>query len=78
MITHAPQLLTSGRIAEILGTGPERVSRVLRTRRHIQPAAYAGHVRLFNNAALAMVRHEINTIDARRHTNTDEETIDGE
>ena len=62
----APKLITVGVIAEALGTSVERVTRVLRSRQYIRPAAYAGHVRLFTSDAIAQVRHELNAIDARR------------
>jgi hypothetical protein len=40
--------------------------RVLATRAHIRPAARAGNLRLYDQRAVAMVRHELNSIDARR------------
>ena len=61
-----PPLLTSGRIAAELREPLHRVLNVLATRRHIRPAAYAGTLRLYDRAAVAMVRHELNAIDARR------------
>lgn len=61
-----PQLVTVGVIAAEVGTTVERVNRVLKSRPHIQPSAYAGNTRLFDNAAIARVRYEINLIDARR------------
>lgn len=64
--SRSPKLATVGVIATELGVSVDRVCRVLRSRRHIRPAAYAGNVRLFDNAAIAQVRHEINAIDARR------------
>jgi hypothetical protein len=67
MQTHAvPSLLTPGRIAERLGVPLPRVVYVLSTRRHILPAARAGTLRLYDEAAIAQVRHELNGIDARR------------
>jgi len=60
------QLLTIGRIAEILGVPVHRVGYVLQTRPHICPSARAGVVRLFDNRALAQIRHELTAIDARR------------
>ena len=62
-----PSLLTPGRIADELGVGLPRVLYVLATRRHIVPAARAGTIRLYDRAALAGVRHELNAIDARRN-----------
>lgn len=61
-----PDLLTSGKIAERLQQPLHRVLRVLATRNHIKPAARAGNLRLYNSRAVAMVRHELIAIDARR------------
>lgn len=66
MPEKAPQLVTIGVIARELGITVDRVDRVLRTKPHIRPRAYAGNVRLFDNEAIARVRYEINRIDARR------------
>lgn len=62
----APKLVTVGVIAEECGVTVERVTRLLRSRPYIRPSAYAGHVRLFDNAAVAQVRQALNGIDARR------------
>ena len=43
-----------------------RVLHVLSTRQHIRPSARAGTLRLYDRQAVAMVRHELNAIDARR------------
>lgn len=61
-----PSLITIGVIADTLQTSPDRVRRILQTRRHIKPAAYAGHARLFTSEAISQVRRELNAIDARR------------
>jgi hypothetical protein len=61
-----PRLITPGCIAETLGVRLHRVLHVLRTRPHISPSARAGTLRLFDRQAVAMVRHELNAIDARR------------
>jgi hypothetical protein len=61
-----PKLITSGVIATELGEPLHRVSRVLATRKHIRPSAQAGTLRLYDRRAVAMVRHELNAIDARR------------
>lgn len=61
-----PVLLTPGRIAAELGAPLSRVLYVLATRRHITPAARAGTLRLYQRDTLAMVRHELHSIDARR------------
>ena len=65
--TAVPILLTPGRIAEEVGESLPRVLYVLATRRHIQPAARAGTLRLYHREAVAMVRHELTAIDARRN-----------
>lgn len=61
-----PQLITPGVIAAELGAPLHRVLHVLRTRKHIRPSARAGTLRLFDQEAVAMVRHELSAIDARR------------
>ena len=66
MVDTPPRLVTVGVIASELGVRVDRVVRVLRTRSHIRPRAYAGTVRLFDNATITEVQHEINAIDARR------------
>ena len=63
-----PKLITSGIIASTLGEPLHRVLRVLATRKHIRPAARAGTLRLYHRRALAMIRYELNLIDARRCT----------
>jgi hypothetical protein len=63
---NPPRLITPGVIAEELHTPLHRVLRVLATRPHIQPCARAGTLRLYDRKAVAMVRHELNAIDARR------------
>jgi hypothetical protein len=64
--TDAPKLITPGVIAATLGEPLHRVINVLATRPHIQPAARAGTLRLYARDTIAMVRHELNAIDARR------------
>ena len=61
-----PTLITAGVIARELNEPIHRVLRVLATRKHIQPSARAGTLRLYDRRAVAMVRHELNAIDARR------------
>ena len=61
-----PKLRTPGVIADELGESLTRVQYVLKTRQHIQPSAMAGRIRLYDRRAVAMVRHELNAIDARR------------
>ena len=66
MLTTEPTLITPGVIAADLSEPLHRVLHVLRTRPHIQPAARAGRLRLYSRSAIAMVRHELNAIDAQR------------
>lgn len=61
-----PRMVTPGVIATSLGVPIHRVFNVLNTRRHIQPVARAGSLRLFKKEAIAQVRYELNAIDARR------------
>ena len=61
-----PKLITAGVIARELGEPLHRVLNVLRTRQYIRPSARAGTLRLYERKAVAMVRHELNAIDARR------------
>lgn len=61
-----PRLVTVGVIASETGATVDQVCRILRSRRHIQPRAYVGNVRVFDNEAVAQIRHEINKQDARR------------
>ena len=61
-----PQLRTPGVIANEIGEPLSRVQYVLRTRTHIQPTATAGRFRLYDRRAVAMIRHELHAIDARR------------
>ena len=63
-----PRLITPGVIAAELGEPLHRVLHVLRTRRHIRPTARAGTLRLFERPVIAMVRHELNAINARNRT----------
>ena len=65
--TITPQLLTVGRMADLLDVPIHRVEYLLRTRTHIKPIGVAGRVRLYNRAALAHMRHELVAISAR-HT----------
>lgn len=64
----APKLITPGVIAASLRVPLHRVLHVLATRGHIRPSARAGTLRLYDQAAVSMVRHELNAIDARRPT----------
>ena len=64
--TPTPRLRTPGVIAAELGEPLHRIVYVLRTRPHIKPAARAGRLRLFDADAVAMIRHALNAIDARK------------
>lgn len=66
MRSKPPKLVTVGVIAAELAITVDRVCRILRARPHIKPRAFAGNTRLFDNVAIAQVRHEVNAIDARR------------
>jgi hypothetical protein len=68
-VTKIPRLVTAGVIAAELCEPLHRVLHVLATRRHIRPSARAGTLRLYDRRAMALVRAEINTIDARRCRN---------
>ena len=74
--TNPPRLITSGVMAQNLNVPLHRVLRILRTRPHIVPAAYAGNVRLYDAAAIVTVRQELAAVDARRCTRQ-EVSIDG-
>ena len=63
-----PNLITPGVIAREVHAPIHRVLHILSTRQHIQPSARAGTLRLYDKAAVAMVRHELSAIDARRHS----------
>jgi hypothetical protein len=65
-MTDTPHLITSGVIADELNVPLHRVLHVLASRQHIKPSARAGTLRLYDRRAVAMVRHELNAIDARR------------
>jgi len=64
--SRIPTLRTPGVLADALGVPLHRVLYVLRTRSYIRPVARAGRLRLYDRTALAMIRHELNSIDARR------------
>ena len=64
-VIAVPKLRTPGVLAADLGEPLHRVLYILRSRPHIRPAALAGRLRLYDREALAMIRHELNTIDAR-------------
>lgn len=57
-------VLTCGAIARQLGVDRDRVHHILRTRRHIEPTAYAGRVRLYGREVLVLVKRELELIEA--------------
>ena len=59
------KLLTTGLIAEKLGTTPDRIRYIVQ-RRMIRASAMAGNTKLYDNAALARIRYELNALDAKR------------
>jgi hypothetical protein len=67
MSNSEPKLLTAGVIATAVNAPLHRVLRILATRPHIRPVARAGTLRLYEREAIALVRHELGAIDARRH-----------
>ena len=70
-----PKLITAGVIAKQLREPLHRVLNVLATRPHIRPSARAGTLRLYDRNAVAMVRHELNAIDARRDARRNESEV---
>ena len=61
-----PKLRTPGVLAAALGEPLHRVLYVLRTRKHIQPTANAGRLRLYDRDAVELLRHELTAIKARQ------------
>lgn len=61
-----PKLWTPGVLASKLGEPLHRVQYILRTRPHIRPSARAGQLRLYDREALALIRHELKAMNARR------------
>lgn len=70
-----PRLLTAGVMAELLGVSRDRVLNVLKRRKHIRPRFRAGNARLYPTEALALVRHELNKIDARKASVGDDDSL---
>ena len=60
------KLRTPGVLAADLDVPLHRVLYILQTRDHIKPSARAGRLRLYDREALALIRHELNAIEARR------------
>ena len=61
-----PDLITPGVLAADLYVPLHRVLYILQTRDHIKPSARAGRLRLYDRQSVALIRHELNAIDARR------------
>ena len=62
-----PQLRTPGVIADELGVSVSRVIYVLQKRSHdIKPIGRAGVLRLYDRAAVELVRNELQAIDRRQ------------
>lgn len=66
MTDPVPRLATIGELAKLLNVPLHRIEYVLRSRPHIKPRATAGGARCFDDAAVAQIRHELTSIDARR------------
>jgi hypothetical protein len=66
-----PRLRTPGVIARELGEPLHRVQYILRTRAFIPPSARAGRLRLYDRQAVAMIRHALNAMDAKKGANRD-------
>lgn len=60
-----PAAMTVGQIAREHGVSRDRVLYIVRTR-HIAPIARAGHFRLFDEQAAALVGAELKKIEQRR------------
>lgn len=74
--SNLPTLTTPGVIARELGVPLHRVLYILSTRHHIQPTEFAGRLRVYDRHAVAMVRHELNAIDARRCREPKQTSVD--
>lgn len=66
MRASPPRLKTPGVIAALLHVPLHRINYVLQSRQHIRPSAIAGRLRLYDQQAVAMIRHELNAMDAKR------------
>jgi hypothetical protein len=74
MTSDVPQLRTPGVIADELGAPLSRVLYALRTRAHlIKPIGRAGCLRLYDRAAVEMVRKAL--YDMSRRPGTDSEPL---
>lgn len=66
MAAQPPRLATIGEVANILNAPLHRIEYIVRTRPHVKPRAIAAGARCFDDRAIALIRHELNAIDARR------------
>ena len=66
MTESVPKLATIGEVAKLLNVPLHRIEYVLQSRPHISPRATAGGTRCFGDEAIAQIRHELHSIDARR------------
>lgn len=66
MSNSGTKLLTARQLAKTLGVSRFRVEYVLRTHKSIRPAAQAGTCRMYDRAAVARIRDELDAIDLRR------------
>ena len=64
-MSQPPLLLTVGEIARRLQTKVHRVEYVIRSR-HIKASGWAGHARVFSEAALERIESEIKRMDSER------------
>jgi hypothetical protein len=60
-----PALATLGTVSEQLGQPIHRIAYILRTRKHIQPTATAGRLRLFSQGTIELIKAELETIDSK-------------
>ena len=60
-----PALATLGTVSEQLGQPIHRIAYILRTRKHIQPTATAGRLRLFSQRTIELIKAELERIDSR-------------
>jgi DNA-binding transcriptional MerR regulator len=65
VIDVTPRANTIGTIAARLGCPIHRVEYVIRSR-HLKPAERAGNLRIFSEADVDYIRHELGRIDAER------------
>lgn len=76
-VATIPRLITPGVIAAELNVPLHRVLNVLATRKHIQPSARAGTLRLYDRRSVELVRQELAAIDRRRSQRTSRQQSEG-